>query len=234
MAAKSDAKPAKITMRERAKQFRFAFSYARRNDPKFLLYFVLAIAVPLVVTVVVAYFTGSWAIVLPLGILLSLLAGMFVFGRRTTAAMYNEISGQPGAAAQVLQTMRGNWRVTPAVQVNTQQDLVHRVIGRPGVVLVAEGGSSRLKGLLGQEMKRVRRVTGGVEIYVTVVGEGDGEVPLKKLQNHFLKLPRNLTPKQVNALDARLKAMGAPSIPMPKGPLPKGARLPKGAKMPRG
>jgi hypothetical protein len=171
---------------------------------------------------------------LPLGILLSLLAGMFVFGRRTTSAMYNEIAGQPGAAAQVLQTMRGNWRVTPAVQVNAQQDLVHRVIGRPGVVLVAEGAPQRIKGLLGQEMKRVRRVTGGVEIYVAIVGEGEGEVSLRKLQNHFLKLPRNLTPKQVNALDTRLKAMSGPNIPMPKGPLPKGARLPKGAKMPRG
>jgi hypothetical protein len=234
MAAKSDAAPGKVSYRERLKQFRFAFSYARRNDPRFLLYFVVALLVPLVVTVVVAVVTGSYALTLPLGILLALLAGMFVFGRRTTAAMYNEIAGQPGAAAQVLQTMRGNWRVTPAVQVSTQQDLVHRVIGRPGVVLVAEGGSSRLKGLVGQEMKRVRRVTGGVEIYVAVVGEGEGEVPLKKLQNHFLKLPRNLTPKQVNALDTRLKAMGGPNIPMPKGPLPKGARLPKGAKMPRG
>jgi hypothetical protein len=226
--------PDKVSFRERLKQFRFAFSYTRRNDPRFLLYFGAAVAFPVVIAVVVAAITGRWGTVLPIGILLGLLAGMFVFGRRTTTAMYNEIAGQPGAAAQVLQTMRGNWRITPAVQVSTQQDLVHRVIGRPGVVLVAEGNSNRLKGLLGQEMKRVRRVTGGVEIYVAVVGEGEGEVPLKKLNNHFLKLPRNLTPKQVNALDTRLKAMSGPNIPMPKGPLPKGARLPKGAKMPRG
>jgi hypothetical protein len=228
------ATPDKVTMRDRARQFGFAFSYARRNDPRFLPYLAVAVVVPLAVAIVVALVTGSWLVTLPLGIMVALLAGMFVFGRRTTAAMYNEISGQPGAAAQVLQTMRGDWRVTPAVQVSTQQDLVHRVIGRPGVVLVAEGGSSRLKGLLGQEMKRVRRVTGGVEIYVVVVGEGEDEVPLKKLQTHFLKLPRNLTPKQVNALDTRLRAMSGPNIPMPKGPLPKGARLPKGAKMPRG
>jgi hypothetical protein len=228
------ATPDKVTFRDRLKQFRFAFSYTRRNDPKFLLYFGVAAAVPLVVAVVVAVVTGRWGLTLPIGILAALLAGMFVFGRRTTAAMYNEIGGQPGAAASVLQTMRGNWRVTPAVQVSTQQDLVHRVIGRPGVVLVAEGNPNRLKGLLGQEMKRVRRVTGGVEIYVAVVGEGEGEVPLKKLNQHFLKLPRNLTPKQVNALDTRLKAMGGANIPMPKGPMPKGARLPKGAKMPRG
>jgi hypothetical protein len=228
------ATPDKVTMRDRARQFRFAFSYTRRHDPRFLPYFAVAVLVPLAVTVVVALVTGAWLITVPVGIMVALLAGMFVFGRRTTAAMYNEISGQPGAAAQVLQTMRGDWRVTPAVQVSTQQDLVHRVIGRPGVILVAEGGSSRLKGLLGQEMKRVRRVTGGVEIYVVVVGEGEDEVPLKKIQTHFVKLPRNLTPKQVNALDTRLKAMSGPNIPMPKGPLPRGARLPKGAKMPRG
>jgi hypothetical protein len=228
------ATPDKVSFRDRVKQFRFVFSYTRRNDPKFLLYFVPAVALPLVVAVVVAAVTGAWAMTLPLGILVALLAGMVVFGRRSTAAMYNEFEGQPGAAASVLQSLRGNWRVTPAVQVSTQQDLVHRVIGRPGVVLVAEGNPNRLKGLLGQEMKRVRRVTGGVEIYVAVVGDDDGQVPLKKLNQHFLRLPRNLTPKQVNALDTRLKAMGGPNIPMPKGPIPKGARLPKGAKMPRG
>ncbi|HEY0485142.1 MAG TPA: DUF4191 domain-containing protein [Mycobacteriales bacterium] len=228
------ATPDKVSMRDRAKQFGFAFSYTRRNDPRFLPYFAAAVLVPLVVAVVAAVVTGRWALALPVGILVALIAGMFVFGRRTTAAMYNEIAGQPGAAAQVLQTMRGDWRVTPAVQVSAQQDLVHRVIGRPGVVLVAEGTSSRLKGLLGQEMKRVRRVTGGIETYVVVVGEGEDEVSLKKLQTHFLKLPRNITPKQVNALDTRLRAMSGPNIPMPKGPLPKGARLPKGAKLPRG
>jgi hypothetical protein len=35
--------------------------------------------------------------------------------------------------------MRGDWRVTPAVGFTREQDLVHRVLGKPGVILVAEG-----------------------------------------------------------------------------------------------
>jgi hypothetical protein len=38
----------------------------------------------------------------------------------------------------VLQTVRGNWRVTPMVGFTREQDLVHRVLGLPGVILVGE------------------------------------------------------------------------------------------------
>jgi hypothetical protein len=227
-------KPEKVKFSARAKQFGTAFGYTRRNDPRFLPYVLGAVATPIVLAVVVAAVTARWALVLPFGILLGIILGLLVFGRRSTAAMYNEVAGQPGAAAAVLQTLRGDWRVTPAVQISSQQDLVHRVVGRPGIVLVAEGGSSRLKGLLGQEMKRIRRVTGGIEIYRVVIGDGPDEVSLHKLSNHLLKLPRNLTGKQVNALDTRMQAIGAANVPIPKGPMPKGARLPKGAKTPRG
>src|SRR5262249_52817077 len=70
-----------------------------------------------------------------------LLTGTTIFGRRATSSMYAQVEGQPGAAASVLQTMRGDWRVTPAVAFNRNMDLVHRVVGRPGVVLIGEGNS---------------------------------------------------------------------------------------------
>lgn len=63
------------------------------------------------------------------------------------------VEGQVAAAAAVLQSMRGNWVVTPAVAFNRNQDLVHRVIGRPGVVVVGEGVPGRTVGLMAQERR---------------------------------------------------------------------------------
>src|SRR5687767_15669391 len=64
---------------------------------------------------------------------------------------------------------------------------------RSGVILVAEGVPSRVRGLLAQEKKKVARIVGDTPIYDIVVGEEEGQVPLRKLSAHVTKLPRNLT-----------------------------------------
>ena len=90
-----------------------------------------------------------------MALLTGVLVALIVFNIRARRAMYGAIEGQLGAAAAVLQQMRGAWLVTPAVAMNGKQDLVHRVVGRPGVVLVGEGAAQRVKGLLAQERKRL-------------------------------------------------------------------------------
>ena len=52
-------------------------------------------------------------------------------------------------------------------------------------------------------------------------------MPLRKLQSSVMKLPRFLKPAVVNALRKRLDALTTTPLPIPKGPLPKGARIPK-------
>jgi hypothetical protein len=151
-----------------------------------------------------------------------------VFGRRVQRAAYSQVEGQLGAAAAVLQNMRGNWRVTPAVGFTKDQDMVHRVIGRPGVVLVGEGNPNRLRGLVANEKRGLARVIGDTPIYDVTVGDGPGQVPLRELERHFLRLPRNIKPALVNQLDGRLKAIRTASgaMPIPKGPMP--TRVPRG------
>ncbi len=63
-----------------------------------------------------------------------------------------------------------------------------------------------------------------------IVGNGEGQVPLKKLRTTLLKLPRVLTGPQVTAANDRLRAMGdlMSNMPLPKGPMPKGMRMPRG------
>jgi hypothetical protein len=124
-----------------------------------------------------------------------------------------------------LDNMRGRWRVTQTVAATTQLDAVHRVLGAPGVVLVGEGAPHRVKNLLAQEKKRVARLVGETPIYDIVIGNSEGQVPLRRLQPYLTKLPRNLKPAQVDALEAKLAALGNRGAALPKGPMPQGAKM---------
>ncbi len=161
------------------------------------------------------------------GVIVGLAAGgfaaMFVFGRRAERSAYAQVEGRPGAAAAALNLLRRGWHVQPAVAVTKSQDLVHRVVGRPGVVLVGEGNPSRVRNLLAVEKKKHARVVGETPIYDLVVADGDPEaVPVKQLAKHIMKLPRNVRPAEITDLLQRLKALDAmrPQIPVPKGPMP--------------
>jgi hypothetical protein len=135
------------------------------------------------------------------------------------------VEGQPGAAAAILQSMRGGWTVTPAVAANRNMDVVHRAVGKPGVVLVGEGSPNRLPGLLAAEKKRISRVA-DTYIYDFQVGNEEGQIPISKLQRKIMRLPRNLRGNEVSELNYRLKALPQ-SLQMPKGPMPKSGRMPK-------
>jgi hypothetical protein len=213
----------------RLKQIRMVAGIVHRSNPRAMpIVFGSALGI-VAVMVVVGLFTGLAAILIPLGVLIGLGVGMILFGRFAQAAQYAAIEGQPGAAAAVLENMRGNWTVTPAIAANRNMDVVHRTVGRPGVILVGEGSPARLASLLAAEKKRVARVAYEVPIFEFQVGNEEGQIPLSKLQRKIMRLPRNLKPAAVSDINHRLKAL-QPSLQAPKGPIPRNIRQPK---MPR-
>ena len=160
----------------------------------------------------------------------AILTALFVFGRRLEKARYSQVEGQPGAAAAVLDSIRRGWTITPAVQVNKNQDLVHRAVGRPGIVIVGEGNPNRVRALMTAERRFVQRVAADIPVHEFIVGDGEGEVPLRKLQRNVMKLPRALKPRQVTQVNSRLRALGdsRERMPIPKGPMPRSARAARG------
>src|SRR5487761_224073 len=212
----------------RIQQTRMAAGMVRKANPRALPLVALAGLGTMAILVVVGVVIGM-IFLIPLGVLLGLLVAMIIFGRFAQAAQYSAIEGQPGAAAAVLQTMRGNWTVTPAIAANRNMDVVHRAVGRAGVVLVGEGSPNRLPSLLAAEKKRVARVAYDIPVYDFQVGEGDGQVPLSQLQRKVMRLPRKLKGTEVADVNFRLKALPA-SLQAPKGPMPRGGRQPR---MPR-
>lgn len=214
--------PAKANRRERLRQIRDTLSATAKNDSKFIPIVAGTFLATFAVVLAIGFLLGQPIFIGILGLSLAALAAMTIAGRRASSMAFARIDGQPGAAYAVLGSMRGDWRVTQAVEFTRGFDFVHRVIGRPGVILVAEGSGARPRELIGAQARKVRRVIGDKPIYDVVVGTEEGQVPLRKLQAHMLKLPRNLKPKEVNDLESRLKALGGPNMPIPKGPMPRG------------
>ncbi len=217
----------------RLKQIRMVAKLVNQQNKRALpIVFGSAVGI-IVVFVVIGLLTGLLALLIPLGVLLGVLTAMILFGRFAQQAQYSAIDGQLGAAVAVMQSMRrGNWTVTPAVNGNRTMDVVHRAVGKPGVVLIGEGVPARVAALLAAERKKTERVAHGVPIHEFQVGNGEGQLPVSKLQRKLTTLRGTLKPAAVSDLNYRLKAL-QPSMQMPKGPLPKGARMPKMPKQQR-
>ena len=220
---KRKSKEAKIK-KPRFQTFRDAYKVTRAEKPwigaALIAIFLLVLVVGVTLGFIFDHPIYGGFVTLPL----AALATMFFFTRVAGSAAYASIEGQIGAGASVLMAIRKGWTTTPAVAVNKQQDMVHRSVGRAGIVLTGEGGFA-VRQMVQDEKRKSERYAPGVPVIELFVGDGEGQVPLRKLQKHVTKLPKKLTPHQMREVRARLKAVGGMSLPIPKGPMPKGVKI---------
>ncbi len=234
--AKSGKQPAKKSRFAWIGQLKQTYDIAKREDPYIgwilLAIFLVTFAVFVVVALLIPVGTVTKVLIIVLGFSAALLLTTFIFGRRAERAAYASISGQQGAAAAVLSSLRGGWFTTPGVAVTKNEDLVHVTVGRPGIILVGEGSPSRLKHLLANQHKKFERWVPEVPITEIMVGDGDGQIPLAKLQKHVQKMPKALRPAEVTEVRNRVESAtkAANPVSIPKGPMPKNSRMqrPKG------
>jgi hypothetical protein len=214
----------------RLKQIALVYSMTKKSDPRIGLIllgvFVVTAAIAFGVFLLIP---GGWVIDLVTAIMFGILSVLIVFGRRAQKAQFAQIEGRPGAAAAALNVLRRGWKVEPGIAFNKNQDLVHRVVGPPGIVLVGEGNPNRVKSLLANERRKHERVAADTPIHEVVAGDSEGAVPIPKLSKHVTKLGRAIKPAEMTDVLQRLKALDAnrSNIPLPKGPIPtnlKGAR----------
>ena len=161
----------------------------------------------------------------------AVLVGLLVLTRRADRALFAQVDGRQGSTAIALQQLRRGW-VSSEEPVGADPragDLVFRAIGRPGIVLLVEGPLPRTFKLADSEKKRHGRVASGVPIHVIHVGNGEGQVQLRKVSRRLLRLPRTLTPSEVSAVAKRMQALGGLKAPIPKGIDPYRARANRGA-----
>lgn len=211
----------------RLKQIGMVAKVVHQQSPRSIPLAVAVAVVILAVFIVIGIWTGSWILWPLTGLPIAFLVGFIIFTRSAQRVQYKVLDGRLGAGMAILDNMRGNWVVEAGVAANKQMDVVHRVVGRPGVILVGEGDPHRLKPLIAGEKKRVARVAHDTPIYDFKVGNGEDQVPISKLQRTLVKLPRNLDKAGTAQLNYRLKALPA-KMQMPKGPMPRNAKMPRG------
>jgi hypothetical protein len=203
-----------------------AYRMTRKQDPAVTWIMLGVAAVILAVAVLIGLWWGPWLYTLLLGLPFALLGAMFVLARRAETAAYSQIEGQPGASRAALGTIRRGWNFPdePVAVDPRTQDLVFRGVGRAGVVLVGEGPAPRIGRLLESERKRTARLLPNVPITLIQTGDGEGQVPLKKLPRTVQKLKPTLTKQETAEVIKRLTALGAARLPVPKGIDPMRAR----------
>jgi Domain of unknown function (DUF4191) len=211
----------------RRQQFIQTYRMAKKTDRRIGLWILGSFLLGALVGFAVIWFlpgegTIAWIMSVVGAFLVGLLLALIVFGRRAQKAAYGQMEGQVGAAASALTMLRRGWKTDPVVGFNRQQDVVHRVVGPPGIVLVGEGNPQRLRTLMATERRKHERVLPETPIHEVVCGNGEGEVPLPKLVRHVSKLPKNLKGADMTDVLNRLKAIDAQrgTIPLPKGPVP--------------
>lgn len=211
----------------RLKQMVDIFKMTRRHDPMvtwlMLGAFFGLILVALLVTLLVS--PGNWITGLLLGVPLGLLGALLIMSRRAERAAYSQIEGKPGAAGAALSSLKKGWIFDEQpVAVNPRtQDVVFRAIGKAGIVLVTEGPSTRVKGLVDAERRRLNRILPNVAVTVIETGKGEDQVAIAKLTKKMNKLKGELTKVEVGAVNKRISSMGN-KLPIPKGIDPNKAR----------
>ena len=203
-----------------------AYKLVKKESPLAVIWCLLVFALVLTFGVIIGNNLGhpiyAGFITLPV----AFLAAFFLFTRYANVAAYSSIEGQIGAGASVLMSIRRGFVTTPAVNVNRDQDMVHRVSGKAGIILVGEGGFG-VKTLMQDERRKMERFLSGVPVTEVVIGDGQGQVSIRKLQKHLRKLPKKLNTVQLREVRARLRSVGGLNMPMPKGPMPTNQRIPR-------
>jgi hypothetical protein len=203
-----------------------AFKLVKDNSPIAIVWCLLIFVLILIFGVIIGNNLGHPIYAGFLSIPLAFLAAFFLFTRFANTAAFSSIEGQIGAGASVLMSIRRGFVTTPAVNVNRDQDMVHRVSGKAGIILVGEGGFA-VRSLMQDEKRKMERFLSGVPITEVYVGDGQNQVSIRKLQKHMKKLPKKLNTSQLREVRARLRSVGGLNLPMPKGPMPGNARMPR-------
>lgn len=184
----------------------------------------IGLTVPLAFAIVAANTFGaanvftsiSWYVTGTLG---AVLASMLLLTRPAERVQLAQFEGQPGASMVVLQnllkrTFRGSQE---PVGVNPRtQEMVFRIVGKPGIVLVAEGNRNTVRNLVEEQRRTCQKIANGVPLHVVYVGTEEHTVRLADLGRHIMRLKRTLNRREIRETSNRLSSMGL-KLPIPKG-----------------
>lgn len=168
----------------------------------------------------------SWYVI---GFLAAVLASMMLLNRPAERLQLSQFEGQPGASMLILKNLlkRAFRGTEEPVGVNPRtQDMVFRIVGAPGIVIIAEGNRNSVRNLVEEQRRIAQKVANGVPFHVVYLGKEEHSVRLADLGRHILKLKRSLNRREIREANNRLSSMGL-KLPIPKGIDPTKVRAPR-------
>ena len=196
-------------------QMKQVYQMTKKSDPNIGWILLFWSALTLLVFVAVGVLLNNWITLLILGVAAAAIVAMLILSRRAQNAAFTQIEGQPGRSGAAMNSVRRGWIVEEQpVAANRHQDLVFRGLGKPGIVLVTEGPSSRVQNLVRTEKKHLNRVVPGVPVHVIETGHDENQVELKDVVKTMNKLPKTLTQKEMQDVSGRLSTLNNIRNPM--------------------
>lgn len=205
-----------------------AFKVTKRSYPQIGWIMLAATIAAVAFTVVITWLLNFHVIaIVVFALTMTALVPMMILALLVKRAMYKQIDGTIGAVYGVISQLRRGWSVEEEpVAANRQRDLVWRIVGRAGVVLLAEGPKNRVRELVERQSREDRRIVTNVPVHCIYVGNGDGQVPLGSVEKELRRLPKKLHRNEVPLVVNRLLAMKARrQAPIPQGIDPKNAKI---------
>ncbi len=214
-----------------------AYAVTARTDKKLPWILGALFFVPLATGIVFAVISSGLGtkIYAPLtGLMTGIVLALFVLTRRFEKQMFAQMEGTLGGSLAIAQSMRRGWQFSdePVAVDARSKAVVFQGVGDGGIVLLAEGGRAA-KRIVDTAASRFHKLAPGVPVTPIYVGRGENEVPLKGLNKaikatktkNFGRGPRKgMSAGDQQAVRARLRALGGPQIPIPKGIDPNRAR----------
>lgn len=207
-------------------QMKQVYKITKEHDSNITLKLIAIALGILLVFLLLGLLLNNWITWLLIGIPFAVLAAIYFLSRRAERAAFSRIEDQPGAAGAALSTLRRGWIVDQEpVQIDPRsRDLVFRAVGRPGVVLITEGPTGRVKKLVTKERRRIGPMIQNVPIHVINAGNKEDQVPLSQVSKRMKKLDKSLTRDEVNKVYKRISTLRNNALPIPKGVDPMRAR----------
>ena len=183
--------------------------------------------------VLIGFLIGHPIYLFFIGLPLAFLGAMITLSRRGERAAFGSMDGKPGAAAGALSMLRRGWYydqepvaadvARPSEMANAA--MVFRALGAPGVVLLGEGPLPRAKKLVEKETKKINRVAPGVPVHAISVGDGEEQVPARKIPRTMTRMKGTLTKDEMAMVNRRLKSIPGVRQAIPAGVDPSRARM---------
>jgi hypothetical protein len=207
-------------------QFREQVRFLKDADPKAVPLGILFGSLMFLAILTVGVFISNfqflgiviWAI---LAIVTGYLTLLLTMTRRANTAIFKKYENEPGRISITVGNLtRRKWKGTnQPVAINARtKDMVFRIVGPAGVVLMAEGNRTSAKALLEEERRKVQRLASGVTVHTFYSAQDGDGVPLGQLHKKVSRLKRTLNRAEIRAVQNRLASIDSRSgLPIPKG-----------------